>query len=61
MINSDLAGELREDAQERCPRQQPGRSAIVLDARRSLELNVQPALAVEAMFHRLRPARRQWG
>jgi hypothetical protein len=30
--------------------------AIVSEARRSLELNVQPALAVEAMFHRLRLA-----
>jgi hypothetical protein len=27
---------------------------VVSDVRRSLELNVQPALAVEAMFHRLR-------
>jgi hypothetical protein len=26
---------------------------VVLDARRSLELNVHPALALEAMFHRL--------
>ncbi len=54
VINSDLAGELAGDARERSPGDAIRAVTIVSDVRRSLELNVQPALAVEAMFHRLR-------
>ncbi len=56
VINSDLAGELAGDAQDRSPGEAARAVSIVSDVRRSLELNVQPALAVEAMFHRLRQA-----
>jgi DNA polymerase-3 subunit delta' len=56
VINSDLAGELAMDAQDRSPGDAARAVSIVSDVRRSLEFNVQPALAVEAMFHRLRQA-----
>ena len=56
VINSDLAGELAGDAQDLSPGDAARAVSIVSDVRRSLELNVQPALAVEAMFHRLRQA-----
>jgi DNA polymerase-3 subunit delta' len=56
VINSDAAGELAEDAEQGSPADAARAVAIVSEARRSLELNVQPALAVEAMFHRLRLA-----
>ncbi len=56
VINSDLAGELAMDAQDRSPGDAARAVSIVSDVRRSLEFNVQPALAVEAMFHRLRHA-----
>jgi DNA polymerase III subunit delta' len=56
LINSDAAGELAEDAKHGSPADAARAVAIVSEARRSLELNVQPALAVEAMFHRLRLA-----
>ncbi len=56
VINSDAAGELAEDAKQGSPADAARAVAIVSEARRSLELNVQPALAVEAMFHRLRLA-----
>jgi DNA polymerase III subunit delta' len=54
VINSDAAGELATDAKLGSPADAARAVAIVSEARRSLELNVQPALAVEAMFHRLR-------
>jgi DNA polymerase-3 subunit delta' len=54
VVHSDLAGELAEDAQSGPPGDAARAVAVVSDVRRSLELNVQPALAVEAMFHRLR-------
>ena len=56
VINSDVAGELAQDAKQESPAEAARAVSIVMDARRSLELNVQPALAVEAMFHRLRLA-----
>jgi len=56
VINSDAAGELLQDAKKGSPADAARAVAIVSEARRSLELNVQPALAVEAMFHRLRLA-----
>ena len=56
VINSDAAGELAKDAKLGSPADAARAVAIVSEARRSLELNVQPALAVEAMFHRLRQA-----
>jgi DNA polymerase-3 subunit delta' len=56
VINSDVAGELVQDAKSGSPAEAARAVGIVLEARRSLELNVQPALAVEAMFHRLRLA-----
>lgn len=54
VVHSDLAGELVEDAQSGPPGDAARAVAVVSDVRRSLELNVQPGLAVEAMFHRLR-------
>jgi len=54
VINSDLADQLAMDAQDRSPGDAARAVSIVCDVRRSLEFNVQPALAVEAMFHRLR-------
>jgi DNA polymerase-3 subunit delta' len=56
VINLDTAGELAQDAKRGSPVDAARAVAIVSEARRSLELNVQPALAVEAMFHRLRLA-----
>jgi len=56
VINSDVADELAQDAKSGSPAEAARAVGIVLEARRSLELNVQPALAVEAMFHRLRLA-----
>jgi DNA polymerase III subunit delta' len=56
VINSDAAGELAEDAKQGSPADAARAVGIVSEARRSLELNVQPALAVEAMFHRIRLA-----
>jgi DNA polymerase III subunit delta' len=56
VINLDVSGELMQDARNCAPADAARAVAIVSEARMSLELNVQPALAVEAMFHRLRLA-----
>ena len=54
VINLLTAGDLVADAKQSSPADAARAVAIASEARRSLETNVQPALAVEAMFHRLR-------
>jgi DNA polymerase-3 subunit delta' len=54
VIHSDLSGVAEEDARVGSPGQFVQALAAVTEARRSLDLNVHPALAVEALFHRLR-------
>jgi DNA polymerase-3 subunit delta' len=54
VINLRTAGDLVADARRSSPADAARAVAIASEARRSLESNVQPALAVEAMFHRLR-------
>jgi DNA polymerase III subunit delta' len=53
VVNSDVSGELATSAAEGEVEQAAEALAITLEVRRSLELNVHPALALEAMFHRL--------
>ena len=60
VINLGTAGDLVADAKQRSPADAARAVAIASEARRSLESNVQPALAVEAMFHRLRLAPEGW-
>jgi hypothetical protein len=56
VVNSDIAGDLSP-----APAGAPGHAAraleVVADVRRSLELNINPGLGLEAMFHRLHQAR----
>jgi DNA polymerase III subunit delta' len=56
VVNLDLSGELMDDAGRCAPGDAARAVLVVSEARRTLETNVQPALAVEAMFHRLRLA-----
>jgi DNA polymerase-3 subunit delta' len=56
VINLGTAGDLVADAKSSSPADAARAVEIASEARRSLESNVQPALAVEAMFHRLRLA-----
>jgi len=56
VVNLDLSGELIDDARRCAPGDAARAVLVVSEARRTLETNVQPALAVEAMFHRLRLA-----
>ena len=56
VVNLDLSGELLDDAGRCAPGDAARAVLVVSEARRTLETNVQPALAVEAMFHRLRLA-----
>ncbi|MGZ4480808.1 MAG: DNA polymerase III subunit [Gaiellales bacterium] len=54
VINSDLAGALQDDSARGAAGELSHVLSAVVETRRSLELNVQPGLAVEAMFHRMR-------
>jgi DNA polymerase-3 subunit delta' len=54
VIHSDMADEAKEDAGNGAPGQLAHALAIVSEARQSFDFNVSPALAVEALFHRLR-------
>ncbi|HWH64583.1 MAG TPA: hypothetical protein VNS99_00720 [Gaiellales bacterium] len=56
VVNLDVSGELMDDAGRCAPGDAARAVLVVSEARRTLETNVQPALAVEAMFHRLRLA-----
>jgi hypothetical protein len=54
VIHSDMAGEAAEDARIGAPGQLAQALGILSDVRRSFEVNVQPSLAVEGLFHQLR-------
>jgi DNA polymerase-3 subunit delta' len=54
VVHSEMAGEAEEDARNGAPGQLAQALAIVAEARQSFDFNVSPALAVEALFHRLR-------
>ena len=54
VVHSDQAADLALEAGSSPVTESLQALGVVSDVRRSLELNVQPALAVEAMFHRLR-------
>jgi DNA polymerase-3 subunit delta' len=54
VVHSDMAGEASEDARNGAPGELAQALAIVAEARQSFDFNVSPALAVEALFHRLR-------
>jgi DNA polymerase-3 subunit delta' len=54
MVNSDMAEALAEDADGGRVAQLLGALEAVFETHRSLELNVHPGLAMEALFHRLR-------
>jgi DNA polymerase III subunit delta' len=53
MLDSEPAGDVAEGATDGALGDVLDALSVVLDARRSLELNVHPGLALEAMFHRL--------
>ncbi|MGN6380577.1 MAG: ATP-binding protein [Gaiellales bacterium] len=53
VLDSDPAGDVAEGTAGGAVGDVVDALSVVLDARRSLELNVHPGLALEAMFHRL--------
>jgi DNA polymerase III subunit delta' len=53
VLDSDPAGDAADGTPDGATGHALDALAVVLDARRSLELNVHPGLALEAMFHRL--------
>ena len=53
VLDSNPAGDTAESTVGRTVSDVVDALSVVLDARRSLELNVHPGLALEAMFHRL--------
>jgi DNA polymerase-3 subunit delta' len=56
VVHSDLAGEAAEDAQHGAAQELARGLGVVAVTRQSLDMNVQPALAIEALFHELRRA-----
>ena len=56
VVHSDLAGEAAEDAHHGAAQELARGLGVVAETRRSLDMNVQPALAIEALFHELRRA-----
>jgi DNA polymerase III subunit delta' len=58
VVNADVAAGIAEAASPAAAGHATRALDTVADVRRSLELNVHPGLAVEAMFHRLVDARR---
>jgi hypothetical protein len=53
VVDSDAAGDAVDGTEDGAEGHALNALSVVLDARRSLELNVHPGLALEAMFHRL--------